>query len=95
MVLRKWEFPDDMVTTVMEVEDWNRNPGSTADCCDVVMVAKILRYIGTPKAMTVPPLTKVPATEKLALGGLEPQECLKLIDEAGEAIRDLHSALSG
>ena len=95
MILRKWEFPDDMVTTVMEVEDWNRNPDSTADCCDVVMVAKILSYIGTPKAMTIPPLTKVPATEKLALGGLEPQACLKLIDEAGEAIRDLHSALSG
>ena len=95
MILRKWEFPDDIVTTVMEVEDWNRNPGSTADCCDVVMVAQLLSYVDTPRAMEVPPLSEVPATEKLALGGLEPQECLQIIDEAGETIRDLHSALAG
>lgn len=95
MILRKWEFPDDMVTTVMEVEDWNRNPDSTADCCDVVMVAQLLSYFGTPKAMTVPTLTKVPAAQKLALGGLEPQACLEVLDEAGESIRDLQKALAG
>jgi HD-like signal output (HDOD) protein len=95
MILRKWEFPDDIVTTAIEVEDWNRNPDITADCCDVVMVAQLLSYVGTPKAKDSPPVLKLPATQKLAAGGLEPQECLGIIDEAAEAIQDLQKALAG
>ena len=95
MILRKWEFPDDIVTTAIEVEDWNRDSVTTPDCCDVVMVAQLLSYVGTPKAKEVPPLGKVSATKRLATVGLEPQACREIIAEARETIRRLCKALAG
>ena len=95
MILRKWEFTEDLVTTALEVEDWERDPAPEPDCCDVVLIAQVLSFIGTSKLLAVPPFPKLPAFRKLAIDGMSPEECLSVIDEAGDAVAELHACLEG
>ena len=96
MILRKWEFPDDIVTTAIEVEDWNREPRTTADCCDVVMVAQLLSYVGTPKAKEVAPLGEGVGYSSGWLRWVwSRRRAASIIAEARETIRGLRKALAG
>ncbi len=95
MILRKWDFADEVVTAALEAEDWTRDGSDHPDCADIVLIAQILSFVGTPRFVELPPLPSLPAFKRLELQGMGPQECLALIDEAGNAIADLHRALSG
>ncbi len=85
----------DLVTAVLEAEDWERNPGEQPDCCDVVLIAQVLSYVGSPRLLQVPPLPSLPAFQKLALKGMTPEESLAIIDQAGDSIAELHRSLQG
>jgi HD-like signal output (HDOD) protein len=89
LILRKWNFPEDFVITALEAEDWNRDPDSVSDYCDLVIIAQIHGFIGTPAMLTVPPLNQLPAFKKLALGHLTPRMGLELLDQAKEKIDEV------
>jgi HD-like signal output (HDOD) protein len=87
MVLRQWGFPGDMVETVLHAEDWMRDKEGDPDYTDLVIIAQLHAYVGSPRGRTLPPLFLVPAFHKLEGGGLTPQLSLAILDQAAEQIR--------
>lgn len=91
MILRKWRFSSDLVTVALEAENWMRDPATRPDYCDVVLVAQLHSFVGTPGGSAYPPLDSVPAFAKLALGTLGPEASLAILEEARE---DVESAMA-
>jgi putative nucleotidyltransferase with HDIG domain len=87
-ILREWKFPDEFQAVAAESEDWARDADSKADYCDVVLVAHLHSYFGTPKMEGLPGLDVVPAFGKLADGDLTPKVSMMVLDEAKEMIRE-------
>ena len=87
MILRYWDFAPEFVSVAMEAEDWRRDPGPDPDYCDLVIVAQLHSFVGTPRMTSLPTLNELPAFTKLPLGELTPQNSLKILDEAQEQIR--------
>jgi HD-like signal output (HDOD) protein len=87
MVLRQWGFPRDMVETVLHAEDWMREKEGGADYTDLVIIAQLHAYVGSPRGRKLPPLFLVPAFHKLAGGSLTPQLSLAILEQAKEDIR--------
>ncbi|MEW8506171.1 MAG: HDOD domain-containing protein [Candidatus Thiodiazotropha sp.] len=94
MVLRKWDFPDYFVQAALHAEDWMEDISHEADYVDLVVVAQLHAYVGTPKMHTLPRLDLVPAFHKLALGKLTPRHSIGIIDNAKDQIRELRELLS-
>ncbi|MES9991174.1 MAG: HDOD domain-containing protein [Candidatus Thiodiazotropha sp.] len=94
MVLRKWEFPDYFVQAALHAEDWMEDISHEADYVDLVVVAQLHAYVGTPKMHTLPRLDLVPAFHKLALGKLTPRHSIGIIDNAKDQIRELRELLA-
>jgi len=96
MVLRHWEFPDDLVTVALEAEDWERtSPETTADYCDLVLVAQLFSFMGTPHIAKCPSLSIVPAFQRLTLGEISPEDTLNMLEDARQDIEDLQRVVSG
>ena len=93
MILRSWEFPDDVVAAAVEVDDFERD-SVHADCCDLVQVAVVLSHLGTPEFAAMPKLAALPAFRKLELGDPTPDGTLAVIEEADEAIAALEKTLA-
>ncbi len=94
MVLRKWEFPDYFVQAALHAEDWMEDISHEPDYVDLVVIAQLHAYIGTPLMHTLPRLDLVPAFHKLALGKLTPRHSIGIIDNAKEQIRELRELLA-
>lgn len=87
-VLQQWQFADAFIDTAAGAEDWLRDNESEPDYCDVVMVAHLHSYFGTPKADGLPNLSEVPAFAKLAGGELTPEISMLVLEEAKERIQE-------
>ncbi len=87
MILRYWDFAPEFVTVALEAEDWHRDPGPQPDYCDLVIIAQLHSFVGTPRLAGLPPMNELPAFNKLPLGDLTPQNSLKILDEAQEQVR--------
>ena len=94
LLLTKWNFPADLVTACREAENWSRNTAPEADICDIIIIAQLHSYIGSPQADTAPKLGQVVSLEKLKLGKLTPQHSLKVLDEARLQIDRARSLLA-
>jgi HD-like signal output (HDOD) protein len=94
MVLRKWEFPDYFVQAALHAEDWMEDISDKPDYVDLVVVAQLHAYVGTPRMHTLPRLDLVPAFHKLALGKLTPRHSISILDNAKEQVRELHELLA-
>jgi len=85
-LLKKWDFPDEITVVVEHASDWGRNHDEKGDLTDIINVAQLHSYIGTPMQENVPPLDKVPAFHKLALGQLTPEMSLQILEKSKEDI---------
>jgi HD-like signal output (HDOD) protein len=94
MVLRKWEFPDYFVQAALHAEDWMEDISNEPDYVDLVVVAQLHAYIGTPRMYNLPRLDLVPAFHKLALGKLTPRHSIGIIDNAKDQIKELRELLA-
>jgi HD-like signal output (HDOD) protein len=94
MILRKWEFPDDMVTVALEAEEWHRDPQSQADYCDLVLIAQLYSFIGTLHGgEAYPPMETLPAFSKLAIDQSDPKSTLQILKDAKESIDEIRRSL--
>lgn len=67
-ILRRWEFPANLIAVAAEHQNLNRNTGSAdPDLVDVVQVAHLQSYYGTNKAIDPVRLQQVVAFKKLAV----------------------------
>ncbi|MCG7999952.1 MAG: HDOD domain-containing protein [Candidatus Thiodiazotropha lotti] len=94
MVLRKWEFPDYFVQSALHAEDWMEDISHEPDYVDLVVIAQLHAFIGTPAMARLPRLDLVPAFHKLALGKLTPRHSIGIIENAREQIRELRDLLA-
>jgi HD-like signal output (HDOD) protein len=93
MVLNAWEFDQAMVVVALDLENWWRDRGPKPELADLVLVARYHSYIGEPHFKKLPPLSQLPAFQKLNLGELGPEEGLIFIKEAKARLGTLRQAL--
>ena len=93
MLLRKWGFAQEFIDVAMHAEDWHYQGSSQTSYADLVIIAQMHSYIGTPRMAEMPRIDKVPAFQKLGLGGLGPGMSLRVMDEAQETINAMRQAL--
>ncbi len=93
MVLRLWQFDEDLINVALDAEDWSRDSHEQADYCDIVIIAQLHSYVGTPMMTRLPAIDQVPAYAKLALGELGPRKSLKVLEEAREEVSEVHKLL--
>ena len=92
-ILRRWEFSDDFIDVAEETEDWLRNNNEKPDLVDIVNMAHLHSYIGTPYQRHVPIIDQTPAFKKLALGELTPKLSIKVLEKAHEKIAQTKALL--
>lgn len=95
LVLRKWEFDEDLVTVALEAENWERDAGPEVDYADLIIIAQLHSYIGTPRMATLPAIDQVPAFTKLALGKLSPRMSVQILEESRDDITEVEKLLLG
>ncbi|MGB5278564.1 MAG: HDOD domain-containing protein [Gammaproteobacteria bacterium] len=93
MVLKQWGFAPEFIDVALHAEDWQRQGEDQADYTDLVIIAQMHSHIGTSKMAEIPRIDRVPAFQKLAVGGLGPGMSLRVMDEAEEEISAMRQAL--
>jgi len=94
MILKKWDFPDDLPGVAADAENWARSPASKRpDYTDIVIIAQLHSFIGTDDMADAPAIDSVPAFKRLGLTQLTPKMSLKLLDEAKEEIAEARALL--
>jgi len=94
MVLRKWKLGDDLVEVALESDEWMRTQ-KKIDYCDVVLVAQLHSFVGTPEQKLYPRLVDVPAFKKLPLSNKGPKESLQVLCRAKKDIAQMRQLLMG
>ncbi|MDQ7075263.1 MAG: HDOD domain-containing protein [Gammaproteobacteria bacterium] len=95
MVLKKWNFDDDLIEVALESEQWQRDSQKSADYCDIVLVAQLHSYIGTSEMGKHPRLIDLPAFQKLSLGTLAPKKSLEMLNIAESELNQMKRLLNG
>lgn len=93
LILHKWNFQEDMVEVVRSRKDWMRDKNPKADLADIVLLARLHAYVGTPEMRKCPPIDKVPAFKKLSLGELGPRQSLLILEQAKEDVDEVKRLL--
>ena len=66
MLLEKWGFAQPFITAAKDSQHWQRNNNNKPlDYCDLVIIAKLLSYVATPKIENTPVLIDLPVFRKL------------------------------
>jgi HD-like signal output (HDOD) protein len=85
-LLTKWEFPSDLIDVVKHSTDWFRDEQENASYSDIINIAQLHAYIGTPLQEKLPNIDEIPAFNKMALGQLTPEMSLQVLDKSQEEI---------
>jgi HD-like signal output (HDOD) protein len=93
VLLKHWEFDEEVVEVARSREDWWRNQSMEPDLADIVLVARLHASVGGEGMQHLPLINEVPAFLKLPLGGLNPAESLEFLREAESDVRDVMQML--
>ncbi|MFT4562106.1 MAG: HD-like signal output (HDOD) protein [Gammaproteobacteria bacterium] len=94
MILEKWNFPNSLIQAAEHADDWCRDSAGIADYADLVMIAQLHSFIGTPQMPKIPPMDELPAFRKLAGNGLTPKLSIEIIHQAKNEIEQVRMLLS-
>mgnify|MGYP003683367973 CR=1 FL=1 len=94
-ILRRWNFPENLIEAAKGATQWDRHHGGDADYCDVVQIAKLHSYIWSKQALPLPRIDQLPAFEKLPLGEVTPELTIRILEEAREQITMVKAVLNG
>jgi HD-like signal output (HDOD) protein len=95
MILSKWRFQDDLIEIAEDAENWFRDFSPEADYCDLVIVAQLHSYVGTPRIRSLPSIGDLPSLHKLDLGEITPHDSIKILDKASEQLEKAEALLRG
>jgi HD-like signal output (HDOD) protein len=87
MLISRWQLPSELGEVAQDAENWQRDPESPQDYTDLIIIAQLHSFVGTPQQAGAPAIDKVPAHRRLGLGDLTPEASLILLEEAKEEIR--------
>ena len=94
LLLSEWDFDERYVEVARRRDAWDHDPKAPVDLADLVLMARLHSYIGTPRMHKVPRIDQVTAYDKLPLGELSPHLSLVMLDEAGQDIEEVQSLLA-
>jgi len=86
LILKKWRFPDALVTVAAEHEDIFRDPGLEVDYTDIVIIASLLGHVGTNHPSTKLDWNTIPAFSRIAIS---PENCIEAIKNAHDEINQI------
>ncbi|MDY6978939.1 MAG: HDOD domain-containing protein [Pseudomonadota bacterium] len=89
-LLEHWEFDSELATVASECENWQREPAS-ADYCDVIQVAQLHCALLGGVKLDSPPLSQLPAFERLGLNRIDP---LQVVRQAKGEVNEVISLLA-
>jgi len=93
-ILKRWDFSADFIAVTEETENWMRDDNEESDLVDIINMAHLHSYIGSPKQRDVPIIDQVPAFHKMALGQLTPKLSIKVLEKAHEKIEQTKALLN-
>jgi HD-like signal output (HDOD) protein len=93
VLLKHWGFEADMVEVARSRCDWLRDPRSTAELADLVLLARLHDDIVRGETEDLPRIDQVPAFHKFSLGSLCEDSSLEFLHEEAESVRDVMHAL--
>ena len=79
LLLRRWNFGDDLILVAEECGDWTRNHQASADLCDLVLVSNYYGLLKSDKNHSLPLVSSIPAVGKL---GITPEEIIVALRES-------------
>jgi HD-like signal output (HDOD) protein len=94
-LLKHWGFDAELVEVARSREDWQRDPGPAADLADLVLLARLHAYVGTPRMRYCPRIDAVPAFRKLPGLRLTPQSSLAVLGAARKEVDEVQRLLGG
>jgi HD-like signal output (HDOD) protein len=86
LLLRRWDFGDDLILVAEECGDWTRNHQASADLCDLVLVSNYYSMLKSDKNHSLPQVSSIPAVEKL---GITPEEIIIALRESSTVKRNI------
>lgn len=95
LTLRKWGFGEPFISVALESEYWYRDTKPEPDYADLVLIAQLHSFIGTPLLAKYPALDSLPAFHKLANGKLDPRLSRKVVEKAQKKLGELERMLMG
>jgi len=93
-ILKKWDFAPDLIYVAECAEERSGDHEEMADMVDVINMAHLHSFIGTPKQKQVPRIDTVPAFKKMALGELTPTLSLDILEESAEQVNQVRKLLN-
>lgn len=93
VLLRHWEFDDEMIEVAQTRKDWRRDTQRGIDLADLVMVARWHASVGNDQPHDLPPVDELPAFGKLPLGDVTDDARLGILLKADTEVRELMQLL--
>ena len=87
LLLRRWNFSDDLILVAEECGDWTRDHDAAADLCDLVLVSNYYAMMKSDKNHSLPPVSAIPAVAKL---GVTPDDIIFALRESARVKRDIN-----
>lgn len=94
LILKTWEFDDDLMEVVKSRKHWQREHDAKSDLADVVLLARFHSMIGTPSFNECPPLMEIPAYQKMPEQTLSPNQSIQLVEECRNEIMNIEKLLT-
>jgi HD-like signal output (HDOD) protein len=94
-VLKQWQLEPEFINVTRNRNNWMRQHNGPADITDLLILARLHSFVGTPHMRKLPRLNQIPAFAKLDLGELGPKESFEFIEEAKDEIKQIQIALGG
>lgn len=94
LLLEHWGFDERFVEVARRRDAWDHDPDAAVDLADIVQVARLHSFIGTPRMHKSPRVNEVTAYAKLPLGELSPRMSLVMLDEAQQDIDEVKQMLA-
>lgn len=94
MIIQKWHLPDELAEVADKAEDWCHDSAHTPDYINLIIVAQAHCHLSRNQMAGIPPLSEIPAFERL---GFKPsaEHSLKLLKKSEKEIRHAESLLAG
>ncbi len=87
-VLKKWDFPPELVEIPVLAENWFYDSGDRLTLSDIVILASLHAHIGTSRMAELPAIHSLPACGKLTDGRLSPAHSLQVLHDAKAKINE-------
>lgn len=87
LLLRRWNFSDDLILVAEQCGDWTRDHEASADLCDLVLVSNYYGMLKSDKDHSLPLVSSIPAVGKL---GITPEDIIIVLRESTTVKRNIN-----